>query len=246
LNALRENISMRVESVKIITAGGRKVLLPLEEEGIREYVEGQWGYVDFIANQISDKQFYAFAFKGRRNLVFLDLGANIGLVSIYASDVCDRIVAVEPAPATFALLRRVSKHFPNIEAYNMAICGVDGVCVFHVNDINTTANSVVNDFGVPTDVRGVTLPALVKETKLDHVDFCKMDIEGSELDALPMETIAALKGTIDCYFIETHNCPMSTWQCKIGALVESFLTVGYRIASINDMGFVAELPKQQK
>jgi len=233
-----------VESVEIVTATGRKVFLPLGEEDMQEYVDGQREYVGCIAQQINNTRMYDFAFKGKSHLVFLDLGAHIGMVSIHASDVCDRIVAVEPAPATFALLRRVSKHFPKIVPKRAAICGVDDQCILNINDINSTATSVANVYGEPVAVRGVTLPTLVKEAELEHIDFCKMDIEGSELDALPMETIEALKDTIDCYFIETHNCPASTWQHKVGELVKSFLTVGYRIASINDMGLVAELPNR--
>ena len=231
-----------VESVEITTATGRKVFLPLEEDGMQAYVDGQWGYVGFIAEQVSNSHLYDFAFKGKSDMVFLDLGAHIGLVSIHAADVCSRIVAVEPAPATFALLERVSKHFPKIEPKQGAVCGVDGECILHINDINTTANSVANDYGEAIAVRGVTLPWLLEEAGLEHVDFCKMDIEGSELDALPMATIAALKETIDCYFIETHNCIASVWQHKVGELVKSFLTAGYRIPAIDGMGLWAKRP----
>jgi len=231
-----------VESVEIITATGRKVFLPLGEEDMQEYVDGQWDYVGFIAQQVSNSGLYDFAFKGKSNLVFLDLGAHLGMVSIHASDVCDRIVAVEPAPATFALLRRVAKHFPKILPKNVAVCGVDDQCILNINDINSTANSVANTYGEPVAVRGVTLPTLIKEAELEHIDFCKMDIEGSELEALPMETIEALKDTIDCYFIETHNCPASTWQHKVGELVKSFLTAGYRIPAIDGMGLWAKRP----
>ena len=44
-------------------------------------------YIDTLKDQINGGM-YDHLFKGRSNLTFLDIGANIGLVSIYAVPYC--------------------------------------------------------------------------------------------------------------------------------------------------------------
>src|SRR5207253_3031198 len=70
---------------------------------IEEHYAKSSSYVDTLQEQI-DNGMYAHLFESKKDLVFLDIGANIGLVSIYAVPFCKRIVAIEPSPEVFKVL----------------------------------------------------------------------------------------------------------------------------------------------
>lgn len=191
-------------------------------------------YINTIKDQIASGM-YAPLFEGKRDLVFLDIGANIGLVSLYAVPFCKRIVAVEPAPETFEELRRNSKNYPMIEHAAYALAPYGGWVDFFVNDINPTASSTVNTYGTLTKVKGVTLSKILSVFHLDHVDVCKVDAEGAEGEALDLHQISLAKDIIDEWWIECHNCPKTDWQHKLGTLVGNFARCGYQEMAINGM-----------
>src|SRR5438552_3109233 len=101
---------------------------------IEEHYAKPSSYVDTLQEQI-DNGMYAHLFEGKKDLVFLDIGANIGLVSIYAAPYCKRIIAVEPAEDVVPVLRELTWPFPNIEMHICALAPFDGGGTFFVNDL---------------------------------------------------------------------------------------------------------------
>lgn len=196
--------------------------------------------------EINDQQIYAPLFRSfDEGLVLLDIGSNIGLVSIYAADVCSRIVALEPCPETFTVLREMVKPFPQIEILPFALTPEDGRSIFYENDTNTTANSIVNRHGKMTSVDGIRLSTLLNQFNLTHVDVCKIDIEGAEGTALTIEELTMVEPMIESYHIEVHNCPDSTWQDKLGQLVTRLSMIGYHQMSIHGNAVTARKPAKQ-
>lgn len=191
-------------------------------------------YINTIKDQINGGM-YAPLFEGKRDLVFLDIGANIGLVSIYAVPFCKRIVAVEPCPWTFLKLHENTRNYGIIECVEAALSPKDDVVPFFVNDINFTASSTVNTYGQEIAVNGVKLDSLLEMCHLDHVDVCKCDAEGAEGEALDHYQINNAKDIIDQYWIECHNCPKTGWEHKLGTLVGNFARCGYQHMEVNGM-----------
>lgn len=191
-------------------------------------------YINTIKDQIANGM-YAPLFEGKRDLVFLDIGANVGLVSIYAVPFCKRIVAVEPAPDTFMQLCNNTKNYPVIECWDMALSNKNGKVEFFVNDINPTASSTVNTYGNRIEVWGIRLSEFLDARRLSHVDVCKVDCEGGEGEALDLDQIKRASTIIDTWFVETHNCPKTDWQHKLGTLVGNFARCGYQHMSIEGM-----------
>ncbi len=179
---------------------------------------------------------------GKRDLVFLDIGANIGLVSIYAVPYCKRIVAVEPALDTWKQLMKNTKDYAIIGVDQSALAPTDSLVDFYVNDLNFTASSTVNTYGHRTEVRGRTLMTLLDRNYLTHVDVCKIDAEGAEGESLTFQQLEAAKDIIDTYFIETHNCPKTTWNHKLGTLVAYLSQLGYTEMTISGMAITATKP----
>jgi len=191
-------------------------------------------YIDSVQEQINSG-LYENLFGDRRGLVFLDIGANIGAVSIYAVPYCQRIVAVEPSPDTFTKLVLNTEDYLIIECVQKALTPEDKFVPFYVNDINFTASSTVNTYGSQIMVEGAKLSTILTVNKLYHVDVCKIDAEGAEGEALSYDQIQQAHKIIDCWFVEFHNCPRTTWEHKIGTSVGNFARCGYMNMEVKGM-----------
>jgi len=203
-------------------------------------------YIDTLKDQINsgmyDHLFSEICFidtAPKGDLVFLDIGANIGLVSIYAVPYCKRIVAVEPAPDTFSQLYQNTLNYQIIETVQVALTPENAFVPFYVNDINFTASSTINTYGKQIMVEGKTLRSLLLENNLTHVDVCKVDIEGGEGESLNFQELEHASSIIDMYFIEFHNCPKTDWQHKLGTAVSYLLRLGYHNQEIKGMSLTA-------
>jgi FkbM family methyltransferase len=123
--------------------------------------------------------------------VILDIGANVGLFSLYAARQAPeaKIFAVEPFPATFnRLLEAVSEHGLNrrITCLNCAITGERGVRLMRNDSLPSQQRALVAAGGNTSGsmVEGKTLSSLLTEHDLTQVDLLKMDIEGAEYEVL--------------------------------------------------------------
>ena len=195
-------------------------------------------YIDNIKAQVASGM-YDKLFADRHDLVFLDIGANVGIVSIYAVPYCKRIVAVEPSPDTFKVLKFNTKDYPMIECVQAALTPVSGEHEFFVNDVNFTASSTVNTYGKRIMVHGKTLMEIMDTNVLSHVDICKVDTEGAEGESLDYYQLYACRTLIDTLYIETHNCPKTTWEHKLGTIVGNLARCGYSRIEIDGMAITA-------
>lgn len=226
-------------TVSIKSANGRAVEIPLFDPVVATRFKEPSSYSQTLMEEVFIKEIYAPLFKGRKDLTFLDIGANIGLVSLYASDACRRIVALDPDPDTFTVLKAMTLKHPNIEPVCAALAPVDGQVEFYQNDQNTTASSTVNTFGKQIHVSGLTLASILSIHQLEHVDVCKCDAEGAEGESLSFEQLKISAPVVDTWFVELHNCPRTTWGQKLGELVNHLSALGYTHQRIEGMALVA-------
>jgi FkbM family methyltransferase len=130
----------------------------------------------------------------------LDLGANIGLTSLYLAKTygVSLIVAVEPNPANVLLTRRnLSQNGIKARVIEAAVGPRDGVARFS-DAIDSNLGSL-SDEG--REVRMISIPTLCFDEGIESIDLLKMDIEGGEQ--------ALLSGEID-------------WINSIGAIIAEF------------------------
>jgi FkbM family methyltransferase len=131
--------------------------------------------------------------------IVLDCGANVGVYTRVALDAGAKIVvAIEPAPENLESLRRNFKDEIAAGRVILVAKGVwdkDDVLTLRRDPTNTAADSFVmlkekQAGGVQVPL--TTIDKLVKELKLERVDYIKMDIEGAETNALTgaQETLA--------------------------------------------------------
>ena len=138
------------------------------------------------------------------NGVFVDIGANIGAVSIFVdgfnknrwTDNKINVYAVEPEPNNLHLLNQNIQNNPteNITVVNNAIWHEEKM----VSVSNRGGNSsIVGPEGEEkSEVLAITLETLFSRYNIKEVDVMKIDIEGAEFDLIintPAETLAKIK-----------------------------------------------------
>ncbi|HUD64257.1 MAG TPA: FkbM family methyltransferase [Candidatus Sulfotelmatobacter sp.] len=133
--------------------------------------------------------------------VILDLGANVGVFTLYAARNAPRaqVFAFEPFPSTFRrLVATVRDHHldPRVTCPNYAAAGASGVRLMPDGQLPSqrralAAASVTSG----TEVMGKTIESMLEENHLPHVDLLKMDIEGSEYEVLLSAPRACWRGS---------------------------------------------------
>jgi FkbM family methyltransferase len=111
----------------------------------------------------------------------LDLGANIGLASIYLSQRLgiERAFCVEAAAANFRLLEQnLARNFPQAHAIHAAAVGEPGA--YRVEeDAEPGQIRVVSGEG---SVKALTVSEILDLAEMERVDLMKIDIEGGEAE----------------------------------------------------------------
>ena len=119
--------------------------------------------------------------------VILDIGANIGIASLYFSMRFpnSRIIALEPDPELFKYLESNCNSIKNVELRNLAVASVAGTSSFssRKDDSGKLGIRTVDSETSSTTVTCVLLSKVIEDVGRE-VDLLKIDIEGSEYDVI--------------------------------------------------------------
>ncbi len=140
----------------------------------------------------------------------LDIGANIGLVSLYLSKYFERIIALEPSEKHFECLNKnlVSHNITNVTPIKKALFIREGKLPFGGPTNNRTMRSL--HMGTWQDQKGdevvecITIDKLFEDEKIERVNLLKLDVEGSETEIVSSNGFAKVADKIDCIVGETH------------------------------------------
>jgi FkbM family methyltransferase len=125
--------------------------------------------------------------------VIVDLGASVGVFSVYAASTAEnvQVYAYEPMPASFALVQeniRLNGQGGSVKAFNYAVGGETGDRELFVGGTDfffpTLLGPDGNGQAEHITVHCTTLEEILASNKLDRVDLLKMDIEGAEYEFL--------------------------------------------------------------
>lgn len=168
----------------------------------------------------------------KRDLVMLDVGANVGLFSYYAAPFAQKIYAVEPSAVHQRALEMMigfNQLTEKVIPVQKALSHENGTAQFFHNG-NVTMYSLKEEVNsLPEEVETVetiTFDKLFEDLGLDHVDFMKIDIEGAEAEVFGSEGFEKVKEKIDIIMGEFH-----TWS---GVQPRQFMTY------FTDRGFTFE------
>lgn len=137
--------------------------------------------------------------------VIIDIGANLGMFSLYAYDKASKIYAIEPSVMNFNHLKKNKEdnNLSKLEVFNYAIGGSNRKGLLK-NTGSALGYALTEDTNVETEeVTVKTLDTFMKENKITHADIVKIDTEGAEHEIL--EDITFPKEKIDMMIIETHG-----------------------------------------
>lgn len=196
-------------------------------EEAQKHFDDERNYSAFIIQEWEDLPYSKYI---KPNSVVLDIGANIGLFAMHVLPYAEKIVCVEPTPAHMKiqkeLLTRVIHEQSALNSYT-------GKARFRSEPVNTTMNTL-SDRPDSFEVDCITLKDLCDKHQLTHVDFCKIDIEGSEWKALTVERIREVKGIIKSFFVELHPRNIES-QYVMG---DRFGLAGYKVQFIDYNGSI--------
>lgn len=214
----------------IITASGDNFEFDFTNQKLQEHFDNGSSYAKLIVNQINTDKLYERFLGNRTNLQIVDIGANIGLFTLYASTIADKIICVEPTPDHIELLRFNTKDMKNVQIIEAAVTDVPQSLTFFLNDNNSTMNSFEYKTNKSITVSGMTMDQILEYTS--HVDFIKFDIEGGEVKALTKNQIEAVYTKVDSWFIEAHETSSASIQQNRFILEARFKDVGYNAERI--------------
>lgn len=136
--------------------------------------------------------------------VFVDIGANIGCVSIFVDsfnwnrdlDKKIKVYAIEPEPNNIELLKQNIANNPikNITLIENAIWHENKTVSISNKGGNSSIININNEDN--SQVQAITLDNLFSTYSIQEVDVMKIDIEGAEFDLIintPAETLAKIK-----------------------------------------------------
>lgn len=146
----------------------------------------------------------------RKGDVIVDLGASNGIISMQYLEVLEDtglIIAVEPAYASFQMLRANLENRPNVKLLRAAISNKTGTeklwawTPHHGNPIYVNSTIFQREGWDHVEaVDSITWDDLVDKYNLERVDFCKVDVEGAEIRFLEaMEKVLPDKIMIECH-----------------------------------------------
>ena len=165
-------------------------------------------WIPEILQELWIKNVYGGIFGDRTDMVVIDAGSNIGLATQYFYDHCKQVYSIEPSPEHFEALKKNKEvnDWTKVKLYNAALANHDGEAKLYINGGNRTANSITNNYGrEDVKVKTITIETIVKENKIETIDFLKMDIEGAEDQVLESPGFAEVAPKIKAMIVEYHN-----------------------------------------
>lgn len=210
-----------------------------------EHACAQHSCVDAIVQQFNN-DFYYFL-RGQEELNIIDLGANVGLFSLYVYPVAEKIFAVEPTPSHFDLLNELVKltNKQNIECHQLAIGVSDSEVDFHIHKGNSTMNSFIkhrtnHHSDVSIKVKTQTLNTFIDTLNLaSNVGFVKMDIEGFENEVIFESSFEDAVKKIDALYVEIHDFDeLGKMEQNFNKIKERFLSWGKSVDKLQFDGIL--------
>lgn len=134
--------------------------------------------------------------------LFVDCGAQVGIVSMYVAKAFKKVIAFEPSPEAFEKLVNHVKldGADNIDLHRLAVSGKSGKVRFGINPGNQTMSKITQEGEI--EVEATTIPAII--SLYGRINCLKLDIEGAEDEVIRSEGFKNSVGMIDNIIIEFH------------------------------------------
>ena len=166
----------------------------------------------------------------RNSGIFLDIGSNIGYFSLLASQIFDKVYAIEASPSTSRRLagNLAVNGITNVHVETKAVGGTEGHIDFFRDKRQSGASSTIKTEHNEFETR---VPIAPLEVILDGIDwgrvrFVKIDVEG--LEAPVLDSLFRLRSKLHPeveIFVEYDDARPETW-----AAISAFMADGFSAA----------------
>jgi FkbM family methyltransferase len=180
-------------------------------------------------------------FEIKENDIVIDIGAHIGLYTLYASRICSKgkIYCFEPVKSNFdILLDNVNLNsIQNVTTYNLAVSGSTEKVKIYLNPDDSGHSMFIssNEF---VEVDSISLKEIIDKNNIEKCNFLKLDCEGAEYDiinSLPDGYFAK----IDKMIIEYHLA--NTKPFLLENLIKRLQSMSFKVHTkklFDDIGFL--------
>ena len=226
---------------KLTQINGKDIELNIQSDHAKWHFETPQNYTDAILDEWKSQPFKDYLSK--EDKIILDIGANVGLFALHVLPYVERIICVEPTESHNQVFKELAQPFlhniyhkdrltymyENIALESSALHNYTGTVGWHIEPVNYTMNRVNVHHAGAIEVPCITLYDLCKKYNLTNVDFCKIDIEGSEDLAITVETVKPVNHIIKKFSIELHPRTLEM-QDKYAAIFEES---GYKVERVD-------------
>ena len=177
----------------------------------------------------------------KKNDIIIDVGAHIGLFSLFISQFCKngKIFSYEPISENFNLLKSniALNECKNIFPFKFAISDKSSKIKIFLND-DQSGHSIMSDSGPCVLIDSILLKEIFDTNKITKCNLLKLDCEGAEygiINSLPKEYFEKIEKIIIEYHFADSKPELS--HNLIGKIRE----MGFKISlkpHFNDMGFL--------
>jgi FkbM family methyltransferase len=145
-------------------------------------------------------------FQINQNDIVLDIGAHIGLFTLYASQFCTNglIYSFEPMKDNYELLLEniKSNNLEQVKFFNLAVSNSNDPIKLYIND-DESGHSMFSQSSQNLMVNSISLKRIFDDNQIEHCDFLKLDCEGAEYEIIKNLPLSYFE-KIDKMVIEYH------------------------------------------
>ena len=169
-----------------------------------------------------------------RGSVVVDVGANVGVFSLFAARTARVVYALEPSSSNFSLLTSNISRARNIVPLNLACSRSDGRAALDVSSdpvsfsLSPSGRSTRQEM-----VEVISLGTLFDRYKIERCDFLKLDCEGCEFDVI-LHSEPGLMSRISRIAMEYHDHLSDRFSHR--DLLKALEAFGFRAVAYNPNG----------
>lgn len=165
----------------------------LNNKKILEFKHSDYQYKVYLRNLTTDiNTFYSILFNKEYNINFkeepkiiIDLGANIGLSSIFFLNKFpeSKVIAVEPEKSNYEMLVKNISNYSNAILYNKGIWNKNATLKIKDNGNGKWGFSVFEVLEKDENtIDAISISEIIKQNNIKQIDILKIDIEGAEIE----------------------------------------------------------------
>lgn len=165
-------------------------------------------FIPHIFKEIYFDGVYIDILNQRKDMVIVDVGANIGITVHHFRNYAKKVYAIEPSTEHFEALKMNKEYnkWDNVEIFKMAIADKDGEMELALNSHNRTCHSLVGKYGGAKEkVKTMAMDTFFNENKIVTCDFMKFDVEGADDMILRSEGFKNVVNRIKAIEVEFHS-----------------------------------------